>query len=61
MTWRTFMYAADALRLEDRIEFVMPGASAPEPSPADVKAKNEAAMKALQAKMGGLVGSRGKR
>ena len=54
MTLRTFMYAADALRIEDNLEFVVPGAPAPAPSPADVKAKNAAAMAAFGAKMAGL-------
>lgn len=50
MTLRTFLYAADALRLEEGVGFHVetePGA-APAPSPADAKARNAQSMAMLQ-------------
>jgi hypothetical protein len=56
MTLQTFMFAADALRLEDGVGFHMetvPGA-APVPSPADVKAQNAQSMAMLTGMLAGV-------
>lgn len=62
MRLRTFMFASDALRIEEGIVFEVRGAPAraPEPSPADNRARNAQAMQAFTAMMGG-VQKRGRR
>jgi hypothetical protein len=63
MTLPTFLFVAEALRLEEGVGFHVetPGVSrAPVPSPADNKARNDQAMAAFQAMMGG-VQKRGRR
>jgi hypothetical protein len=58
MTLRTFMYAADWLRLDDGVGFVMPtDKGVPAPSPADVKKQNSDAMAQLMAGMSGVQGA----
>lgn len=63
MTIREFLFAADALRLEEGVGFHVetePG-RAPEPSPADNRARNDQAMAAFTAMMGGVQKKRGRR
>jgi hypothetical protein len=63
MTLPTFLFVADALRLEEGVGFHVetPGVSrAPVPSPEDNRARNDQAMAAFQAMMGG-VQKRGRR
>lgn len=64
MTLPTFLFAADALRLEEGVGFhveTAPGAPVQRaPSPADNRARNDQAMAAFQAMMGG-VQKRGRR
>lgn len=59
MSLKHFLYACDALRLEDGLEFVVEGERAV-PSPADNRKRNADSMAALQAMMGG-VQKRGRR
>ena len=60
MSLRTFLYAADALRLEDGVSFHVEtgpsaGLSMPRvPSPADVKQQNADAMQNLMGIMSGV-------
>ena len=58
MSLRTFMFAADALRLEDGVGFhveTAPGMVGPRvDSPDDVKARNAQAMAAFTGMMGGV-------
>jgi hypothetical protein len=67
MTLTDFLYAADALRLEEGVGFHVetPGGmsapAAPVPSPADVKAQNARSMQALMGMMGGLQNAPGKK
>jgi hypothetical protein len=55
MSFRTFMFAADALRLEEGISFHVetPAGQRPAPSPPDVRQRNAEAMQRL---MGGMAG-----
>jgi hypothetical protein len=54
MTLRTFMFATDALRLEDGVGFAMPNErGVPAPAPADTKAQNAQSMQMLNAMMAG--------
>jgi hypothetical protein len=61
MSLRSFMYAADALRLEDGIGFVVesaPGApSVPVQSSAEVRAQNARSMALLRGAMAGVKGA----
>ena len=57
MTLPTFLFVADALRLEEGVGFHVetPGVSrAPAPSPAENRERNAQAMQAFQAMMGGV-------
>lgn len=63
MSLRAFLFAADALRLEEGVGFHVetPGVQVRRlPSPEDNKARNAEAMQAFQAMMGG-VQKRGRR
>lgn len=63
MTVREFLFAADALRQEEGVTFHVQTrgqAPRPAPSPADNRARNDQAMAAFQAMMGG-VQKRGRR
>ena len=58
MSLRTFMFAADALRLEDGVGFhVETPAGVPVRSPAEVKKQNADAMAQLMGRMGGVKGA----
>ena len=57
MSLRSFLFAADALRLEEGVGFHVETEGTPAqrlPSPADNKARNDQAMQAFQAMMGGV-------
>lgn len=56
MSLREFMFAADALRQEKGVEFTVAPSQgrAPEPSPADNRARNQQAMSMFQSMMGGV-------
>jgi hypothetical protein len=57
MTLRTFLFAADALRLEEGVDWVMApqaGSSVPASSPDSVKRQNATAMAQLQGILGGV-------
>ena len=60
MTLRTFMFAADALRLEDGVAWTLPpSAEVPRPpAPDEVKRQNANAMAQF---MGGMAGVQGKK
>lgn len=64
MSLRTFLYAVDALMVEEGIRFHvetnMPDED-PVPSTADVKARNDQAMAAFTAMMGGVQKGKGRR
>ena len=61
MSFRSFLFAADALRLEEGFGFHVetPVGQARVPSPADNKQRNAEAMQALQSMMSGV--KKGKR
>ena len=64
MSLKTFLYAVDALMVEEGIRFHVEteGTEAPAvPSSADVKARNDQAMAAFSAMMGGVQKGRGRR
>jgi hypothetical protein len=62
MSLRTFMFAADELRRDDRVEWTMePSAGVPVPSPAEVKKQNADAMSNLMSMMSGVKGAPVKR
>jgi hypothetical protein len=54
MSLKSFLYALDATRIEEGLEFVRAGDERPQPTPADVKAQNAQSMQMLQGIMGGL-------
>ena len=56
MSLRTFLYAVDALMAEENLRFHVETdtTDAPVPSTADVKARNDQAMAAFSAMMGGV-------
>jgi hypothetical protein len=59
MSLRTFMYAADALRLEDGVSFhVETAPGKPAPAPAEVKQQNAQAMASLMGRMSGVQGKK---
>ena len=63
MSLRTFLFAADALRIEEDVRFHVKTESgvamSPVPSPADVKAQNKTAMQNLMTMMAGVKGAPG--
>ena len=54
MTWRSFLFAADALMKEEGLSFHVETETKPAPSPAENRARNADAMKQFQALMGGV-------
>ncbi len=66
MTWQSFLYAADALRLEEGIGFhVETGPAlvgpAPAPAPEEARAQNAESMKMLQGLLAPVQGAPGGR
>lgn len=62
MSMRAFLFAADALRLEEGVSFhVETPAGAPKAPRADVAAQNAQAMAAFTGMMGGVQKKRGRR
>ena len=61
MTFRSFLFAADALRLEEGLSFHVETEGVPAqrvPSPADNKARNDQAMQSLMGIMAGVQGKK---
>jgi hypothetical protein len=56
MSLRAFLYAVEAVRLEEGVRFHVETAAAPEPTPADNRERNAQSMALL---MGGLAGVKG--
>lgn len=56
MSLRAFLYAVEAVRLEEGVRFHVETEASPEPAPADNRARNAQAMEML---MGGLSGVQG--
>jgi hypothetical protein len=54
MSFRSFLYACEALMAEEGLRFHVETTEKPAPSPADNRARNQQAMQQLQAIMGGV-------
>lgn len=61
MTWRSFLFAADALMHEEGLSFHVETAEKPAPTPQENRARNQDAMAQFQAMMGGVQKGRGRR